>query len=488
MLVVCITFLALGLGLIIGFLAGLSPYILLSVPCVIASSFLLLRHFEYSVIALLILRSAIDSFTEQQLTALFAVSLDCLAILAVSVRLFTRQRIYIDRMWLFFAIWLAVQSLWVVLLPLGGLGMGGWLLSDALREWIRLFSWLMAYLLVMQLQEKLAPQKIINLLFLALLAPLSVALVQIIFPSILPPVLSINGVAIASAAIETEVRIRGTIGHPNGLATLLFFFLGLAYWKSRTALKYRFSWLVVLAILAGFYVTAKSLFSLVMLAVFITVIVARRFSLVSMFVGLAFLLLVILLFGSSDFGQARLASISATPLFNPDLDINRAILMSNWDYNSFNWRLSQWYLLIQRWKEYPWLGYGLGLSLQTAGNGFLPHNDFIRAIIEGGVVGLTTYLALFIAQMLHLFRLFQKTTGEQKQLCFILFAMVPAIMMGMVTENIWSHTMLYFYWWTVVAVAGWDWNSSLHSSAESPDFDLSVATEQLENIYPNHSE
>jgi len=38
--------------------------------------------------------------------------------------------------------------------------------------------------------------------------------------------------------------------------------------------------------------------------------------------------------------------------------------------------------------------------------------------------------------------------------------MLLAMMVGMITENIWTHTALFFYWWTLFAVAGWNWEES----------------------------
>jgi hypothetical protein len=33
----------------------------------------------------------------------------------------------------------------------------------------------------------------------------------------------------------------------------------------------------------------------------------------------------------------------------------------------------------------------------------------------------------------------------------------------MITENIWSHTTFFFYWWTLFGVAGWNWNERQNS-------------------------
>jgi O-antigen ligase len=170
--------------------------------------------------------------------------------------------------------------------------------------------------------------------------------------------------------------------------------------------------------------------------------------------------MVIFLFGSTEFGQERLGSIAETPLGNPDIDIWRAILLSKGDGNSFNWRIAQWTDLLQQWQHFPILGYGLGISAHVSANGLYAHNDYVRALVEGGIVGLVTFLLFLGAQAVHLIRLFRQAapgTG-QRELCVVLLAILLAIPVGMITENIWSHTTLFFYWWTLFSVAGWNWN------------------------------
>jgi O-antigen ligase len=83
----------------------------------------------------------------------------------------------------------------------------------------------------------------------------------------------------------------------------------------------------------------------------------------------------------------------------------------------------------------------------------------VRALIEGGIIGLISYLIFFIAQIKHLLTLFINSTHPiHKNFCLSLLAVILAIPVGMITENIWSHTTLFFYWWTLYAIAGWDWH------------------------------
>jgi O-antigen ligase len=455
-----------GVGLGAGFLVGTKPLYVGLALVAIAVVLYFFASFEQAVLGLLVLRSSIDSMLP--LPSVFGVGLNVLVLLYVTVILLTGRTVHTDGFWWFFAGWWVLQGLWVILLPMGALGLDASFLPDSIREWVRLFSWLMVYLLIMQLKDRLPPEKIIHTLFLSLVIPIIVALIQVVVPSVLPSNLSPLGGDTAGLIASEGARIRGTIGHPNGFATYLFLFIGLTLWKLSYS-KQRWFWLLLLGLLAFFYVGTKALFSLMMLAVFVLVLIAPRLNVVNLIGGILLFAIVIGLFASTEFGQQRLGSIANTPLLNRDIDTSRAILLAQGDYNSFNWRISQWYLLLKAWREYPILGYGLGLSTQTAGNGFLPHNDYIRFLTEGGIVGLGTFLVFFGAQGLRLFQLIRHAQpgSRRHELCLILLAVFIAIPVGMITENIWGHTLLFLYWYTLLAVAGWDWNelSSLKNTA-----------------------
>ncbi|MER3589289.1 MAG: polymerase, partial [Mastigocladus sp. ERB_26_1] len=308
-----------GIGIVAGFIAGAKPlylYLLLvAIPVVV----FFFARFEQAVIGLLILRSTLDPWSSQQLPAAFAIGLDALTLLYVTVKLLTGQRVYTDGFWWFFAGWVAVQGLWVILLPLGGLGLDASLLPESIREWIRLFSWLMVYLLVMQLKERLPPEKVISGLFLALVIPVTVALLQIFVPAILPHFLAAGG--------DDGSRIKGTIGHSNGFVTFLLLFIGLTYWKLKQS-RQHLPWLLLLSLLAFLYVNTKALFGLIMVATFVLVLIAPRLNIPNFIGGAIFLVLVIGLFASTEFGRERLSLIANTPLLNPDIDVWRAILLS----------------------------------------------------------------------------------------------------------------------------------------------------------------
>jgi O-antigen ligase len=441
-----------GVGIVAGFLAGAKPLYLFLALVAVPVLILFFTRFEQTVMGLLILRSSLDPWSGQQIPAAFAIGLDALTLLYVTVMLLTGQKVRTDGFWWFFAGWVALQGLWVVLIPLGGLGNLDTIylsvaLSAAIREWVRLFSWLMVYLLIMQLKNRVAPEKVINALFLSLVIPLTVGLIQILIP-------------LSHGVVEIG-RIKGTLGHAATFASFLLLFIGLTCWKLGQA-RQRLSWILLLATLAFFMVSTKALTVLAMLFVFLLVLIAPRLSIFNLIGAVLLFILIISLFASTEFGQERLNSILATPLLNPDIDISRSILLSWSDGNSFNWRIAYWTFLLQAWQQSPFLGYGLAttpyLTIFTAG--YYAHNDYIRALVEGGIIGLVAFLAFLGAQFFRLIQLMRSSppNSSQQNLCVVMMAIFLGLLVGMATDNILTHTTLYFYWWLLLAVAGWDWN------------------------------
>jgi O-antigen ligase len=436
-------------GAIAGWLAGAKPVYLILLLSVALAFVCFFAEFELVVMGLLVLRSSLDVFSAQQLPAAYAIGIDGLTLVYVVFLLLTRQPVRTDWFWWFFAGWTLWQALWPVLCIFGGLGLGTEVLRENLREWMRLFSWLMMYLLVMQLKDKVPPKKIISLLFLGLVIPISVALMQLFLPdSVLP----------AFLASSHGDRVNGTLGHPNTFVTFILFFIGLTYWRLRWSTN-RLPWFLLMGLLAFILVGARALFGLGMLGVFILVTIAPKFNWLNLIGGALLLLLVLGLFISTPFGQERLQSIAQTPLLNSNIDVSRAILLSESDYNSFNWRISQWNYLLTAWQQFPIFGYGLSTSKHLSVYNLEAHNDYIRSLAEGGLVGFTTFLIFLGTQGLRLFQLLRNSTEdkEKNDLCLVMLAFLVALIVGMLTENIWTHTTLFYYWWTVFAVVGWDW-------------------------------
>jgi O-antigen ligase len=451
------------LGLLIGFLAAGDNFRMVGMLLVgIGTVCFFLWRFEQASLCLLVVRSALDSFSAQGLPGAFALGLNGLILLYVAIQLLAGRRVQTDRFWWWFAAWVLIQGLWVVLLPLGGLGFGADYLPYAVRDWLRLFSWLMTYLMVMQLRGRMAPTRGINLLLMALVLPLIVAMLQVLVPNGLPAFLAIN-------PGQVGYRVNGTLGLANTFAGFLILFISIVYWRFSQA-QHKIPWLVLLGLLLFFLTTTKTLVGLVMLVVLIVVLMASQFSPAKLF-GFALLLaLTVALFASSEFGQARLDSVAQTPLLNPDMDISRSILLAASDQNSFNWRIAQWTNLLSAWSKQPILGYGLGTVPYLGYIYSAAHNDYVRALFDGGIVGFTTFIGFLGMQISRLVGLMQSpfSSPSQKQFCLSLLGFLIAAMVGMLTENIWSHTANFFYWYAFSAIAGWDWSQGEDLSSATP--------------------
>ncbi|AFZ22777.1 lipid A core-O-antigen ligase-like enyme [Cylindrospermum stagnale PCC 7417] len=429
-----------AIGLIIGFLAGAQPlYLSLAVGAVLIVFYFFAR-FEQTVIGLLILRTSLDPFSAQQIPAAFAMGLNALTLLYVVLTLLTGRTVHTDWFWWIFAGWVMLQGLWVILLPLGGLGLDASFLPDSIREWVRIFSWLIIYLLVMQLKDRIHPQKFISLMLLSLVVPVIVGLIM----------------------IPGGERVHSTIGHPNSFATYLSLMMALVWWKLNWT-QPRWPWILLLGLLAVVYVSTRSLAALATIGVLILVLNASKLNPLRIISAVILLLVVIALFASTEAGQTRLLELTQTPLFNADMDVSRTMIIAAGDGNSFNWRISHWYYLLQSWQQYPIFGYGIGTGRYLSplrnpeGTLYTPHNDYIRFLVEQGILGLVLYLAFIGAQFAYLLQILRRAPrhSSESQLCQILLAILLSTLVNMLSNNVLDIGDFWFYYWAVFPVAGW---------------------------------
>lgn len=443
---------AIVVGLAVGFLSGDNPTLL--GLAFVAGALLLwfTTSFEQAVVGLLVLRSSLDIYSDQGVPALYAIGLDGLVLIYVVFSLLTKQRIKTDWFFWFFTAWVALQGLWLLLMSFDGLGLEPAFLSSSIREWVRVFSLLMVYLLVNQLKDRVEPQAAISALFLSLVVPFTVALTQM---------------------FRGYARIDGTIGHPNNFSTFTILFLVLSLWKV-SCTKNRLPWLILSGTIIFFLVGSKSLTGLAMLGVFVTAYFFPRLNAKYLFGGIGLSIVVLALFTMTDFGRTRLAELYMTPILNQDMDWSYALaiqLSDSGDANSFNWRIAQWTFLLQSWETHPLFGYGLGTVPEISVFNKEAHNDYIRALVETGFIGLGAFAVFLASQVVRLIELLRASSHSiaQQNLVRTLLAFLVAVMVGMLTGNIWGQTAPLFYWWTLFSIAGWDWPPSSTDDNETPE-------------------
>lgn len=416
-----------------------------------------LRNFEQSVLLLLIARSALDSFSGRQLPAIFAIAINLLAVIYLLFQWVQRRSLKVDWFWYFLLSWGLIQTLWIVLLPLGGLGFDSAMLAPGLREWVRRFSWVTVYFLVMQLKGRVAGTKIIGFLLLSLIIPLFTALLQVFLPtSLLPGFLTFQNDVLNG-------RVFGTLGFPNNLAIYLSLFIGIAGWKLTTASR-PLGWIALLVLITFVYINTGYLTGLVALGAIILFANLARMNVLHLVGGAIAFCIVLVIFAKTGVGQARLAELADVPFLNPDVDLSRAIVLANsGNSSSMNWRITHWHYLLQSWQDAPWLGYGISTApylsplRDSGGRPYTPHNDYFRFLVEQGVVGLGLFIAFLTAQFIYLIQALRRCVSHvaQYQFVLVLLAILVSTCIAMFTNNVLDATAFFFYWWTCFAVSGW---------------------------------
>jgi O-antigen ligase len=411
---------------------------------------LLYKKFEFSVLGLLIVRSSLDPFSDLQLASILALIIDGITICYITGCLLLHKRIKTDWWMIFLLVWILLTALWPLATALGWLPKESESLGIGIREWLRVASYGAIYSLVMQLRDRMPGQRLLSYLLLSLVVPVSVAFGQLFFPSLLPK-------AVIAYVEGSGTRVYGTLGHPNTFAAYLLLMGGLVWWKYRATAQRR--WLALLGVLIPVYLSTNSLAGVAMILVIVGVLVLPRLSLQSLTVASLSIVLALGIFISTDLGRTRLEALQQTPLLNGDFSISKAINLSYIDGNSFSWRIAQWSYLIKAWEHSPLFGYGLGTTkiLTPFHNG--SHNDFIRALAETGLVGLFMFLVLWAALFVRIADLWRQAPAgsAQRELGLVMLGVYAAVTIGMTTEHYWETTAFYFYWLTIIAVAGWKW-------------------------------
>ena len=394
------------------------------------------------VIIFLIARSGLDIFKDiavyvgpLKINIVSALSLLMIILTAVYcfiVRVRFKKDFYFDKVSKAFLIWIITLLPWV-LLSIVNYGTNG---VVSVREWVRLFSVIVVYLVVFNLSRTTTYEKIINLLFLSLIIPLGVSFYQVILG---------KGKVIAGI-----LRIPGSFVHPNPFAFYLVIFIGLTFWKFRFSKK-KMPWFLLLLIESWMLITTFSLSGVVMLGVLTVIMIIgekTKHRLVLMF----FLIGFVLVFLFTKTGQMRIAEQLATGKIGEIVETGRV-------YSSLDWRILNWHLLLSQWVKTPWVGYGLHTSIfinpmkLSAGLGAGPHNDYLLFLVELGIIGFSLFLIflfVIIRETLQFYK--QASESKEKSLSLVVLACYICWLVGSLTDNLITATAFQYYLWSLLAI------------------------------------
>ena len=302
------------------------------------------------------------------------------------------------------------------------------------REWIRLLSVIGVGLVAANLRG-ISAERIASVALLALVIPTVVAIGQLLTH------LSVIG----PQGSSDFFRAPGTFIQANKAAQSFVLAIGLSGWllleRPRIASGL---WalgsvvaLVATRSLGGMAAAGAGVFSFLLLRP-----ASRRARLA--LVGAAVLVAVI--FAISPFGSSRIASLADTRL--------------PWDivgktHNSLEWRFYNWWQLMGDWVRQPIFGHGLGSTLQLVRPiDFITHSDFVRLIVEGGVVGATLGLAFIGWAYAATARAVRRATGTRLRLASTMLAVLIGLGVQSLVQNTLSNTALLYM---LAAILGCLW-------------------------------
>lgn len=185
--------------------------------------------------------------------------------------------------------------------------------------------------------------------------------------------------------IAGQIRSNGTFVHPNSAAIFFVIATTVSLWRYLDSGRRRLDALLTALFAAALIATFSIDGLLSMMIVLMALGALRPGSARAKLGGFMAAGCVILAFLATPLGAERLENESSSNVTTAERGIPNS---------SFAWRLYKWQSLLPEWERSPLLGQGLGTTVTseaTAANqlaGFVPHNEFLRYLVESGVVGL----------------------------------------------------------------------------------------------------
>ncbi len=234
------------------------------------------------------------------------------------------------------------------------------------------------------------------------------------------------------------IRIAGTLHHPNPYSIYLLLIL-----------------LTLVAVFQHVDLDAKILLTLVIVPSALTLMLTyTRTAYIVFAVGIV----VIGLLQSKKMLVMLAAFGVALVLLNPTVvarfsDLSSAdTKASGATANSLVWRFEYWGETVKLAGSKPVTGIGLGMVRRTTAEQKQPHNDFVRAAAETGVLGLISYIWLLGALVLVARRSLRRAPhGLPRGVAVGFMAVVTATILASIVSNVLSQVVLLWY---VAAITG----------------------------------
>jgi O-antigen ligase len=169
---------------------------------------------------------------------------------------------------------------------------------------------------------------------------------------------------------------------------------------------------------------------------------SRRFRMGVAALALAFLAATLLLGRTADL-RAASAYVAPTP--------------GSETVNSLAWRVGLWKFAMGLAAQHPILGLGLGSfplhSPVVVGWEVTPHNDFVRVLVEMGILGLGAYLWLWVTLGFSLLRLRRRASDRNQALWAVALIAVAAVyLVNSLSADLLNAPVLGWLFWSLAAL------------------------------------
>ncbi len=278
-------------------------------------------------------------------------------------------------------------------------------------------------------------------------------LIKTIFiSSILPIAFGIYQVLSSRGFIgqENMSRVYGTFAHPNAYAFNLFFFffvffIQYQHEQNKNYKKMLFVYLITTLFLMLFTLT-RSVWIGASVLIFALLIIYKLKKFPKYILALCTLLFLFVV------------TVNYTPLkyydFN-DIKFVRRLTTSETTLSSWQWRNKMWQEMTSYIYDSPIIGYGIDSyktlrekQIKDVYESTYAHNDYLRLVIELGIIGLILYLNLII-QTLRI--ILQKFLHSKDKKYLISFIGILIIFMISSVDNILDSTSLLWIMWVYIS-------------------------------------
>lgn len=293
-----------------------------------------------------------------------------------------------------------------------------------------LLSFVVLFILIVDsLRTEKDIKRMVSFLVLSSLVPLFVGLVQIC-----------SNFDLSVISLEPSFRVSATLTHPNGYAFYLVMITILSaslFFQAKSEMHKAALFILITLLLVSlvFTYTRSAWIGLVMAVLSMGVLQSRK---LLIFAPIA-LYGIILIF---PFISQRI-----DPIFNPEL----------FRYTSLAWRIELWSASIPYFLSHPIFGNGFGtfqlIGFQIDDWFAAAHNDYLRLLVETGIIGLSGFLILLVSLARLGIKTRRKAAGRYFGyittgfVCFL-----SAYVLMSFTDNLFNHGGVQWYFWAYAGV------------------------------------